>query len=101
MVKSLAEVSASRVTARHPECGSMGNFAGRSAAKVMENAQRDRFAFRHLPRATDRHTRCANRDPDQKEFPAVHTGPSRGHSVGVDPYFTHSAEGPATIPKPS
>jgi hypothetical protein len=41
MVDSLAEVSASRVTARHPECGSMGNFAGRSAARVMENTQRD------------------------------------------------------------
>jgi hypothetical protein len=29
MVKSLAEVSASRVTARHPECGSMSNLAVR------------------------------------------------------------------------
>jgi hypothetical protein len=29
MVKSLAEVSASRVTARHPECGSMSNLASR------------------------------------------------------------------------
>jgi hypothetical protein len=34
MVDSLAEVSASRVTARHPECGSMGN--SRLVAKLRQ-----------------------------------------------------------------
>ena len=39
MVDSLAEVSASRVTARHPECGSMGN--SRLVAKLRQKIESD------------------------------------------------------------